>query len=77
MVKRHLRLVGVTVGALISSLMMITFFTAWFNDYKVLVTINEYGEAIWEVPIVIGTWALVIIATVLTWKMEGRCKKPQ
>lgn len=49
---------------------MVTYILALMNDYKVLVTVNDYGEAIWEFPILLVGF---IVYLYLLWreKIEG------
>jgi len=44
---------------------MVTYTVAFMNDYRVLVTVNDYGEAIWEFPILLVGF---IVYLYLIWR---------
>lgn len=60
--KRKTILFGYTLSIGFSSIMLITFFKAYFNDtYKVIVDVNYFGEANLEAIVVPIVFAVILI----------------
>ena len=56
----------------LATLMVVHYFSALFNDYQVLLTINEYGEYIYETPLIILAWTIMLFSTVFCLRLVAR-----
>jgi len=52
--------------------MFVHYFCALFNDYQVLITINEYGEYVYETPLIILAWPIMLFSTVFCMRLVAR-----
>jgi hypothetical protein len=48
----------------LATLTVVNYFSALFNDYQVLITINEYGEYVYETPLIMLVWPIMLFSTV-------------
>ena len=53
----------------LATLTVVNYFTALFNDYQVLVTINQYGEYVYETPLVILACPVMLFSTVFCLRL--------
>jgi hypothetical protein len=59
----------------LATLMVVHYFSALFNDYQVLITINEYGEYVYETPLIILAWPIMLFSTVFCLRLvAGRAR---
>jgi len=56
----------------LATLMVVHYFAALFNDYQVLITINEYGEYVYETPLIILAWPIMLFSTVFCMRLVTR-----
>ena len=56
----------------LATLMVSYYFSALFNDYQVMLTINEYGEYVYETPLLILTWPIILFSTFFCLRLVAR-----
>jgi hypothetical protein len=56
----------------LATLMVVHYFSALFNDYQVLLTINEYGEYVYETPLIILAWPIMLFSTIFCLRLVTR-----
>jgi len=70
------KLTVVLIGLLwtfgLATLMVAYYFAALFNDYQVLLTINEYGEYVFETPLLILGWPIMLFSTIFCMRSVTR-----
>ena len=70
------KLTVVLIGLLwtfgLATLMVAYYFAALFNDYQVFLTINEYGEYVYETPLLILTWPIMLFSTFFCLRLVAR-----
>ena len=65
-------LIGLLWTLGLATLMVVHYFAALFNDYQVLITINEYGEYVYETPLIILAWPIMLFSTVFCMRLVTR-----
>ena len=58
-----LLLLGIVWTFGLAALTVFNYFVALFNDYRVLITINEYGEYIYETPMLLLALPVMLFST--------------
>lgn len=48
------------------------YFSALFNEYQILITINEYGEYVYETPLLMLAWPIMLFSTVFCLRLVAR-----
>ncbi len=71
-IKLTLVLIGLLWTFGLATLMVVHYFSALFNDYQVLLTINEYGEYVYETPLIILAWPIMLFSTVFCLRLVTR-----
>lgn len=56
----------------LATLMVVHYFAALYNDYHVLITINEYGEYVYETPLIILAWPIMLFSTIFCLRLVAR-----
>ena len=56
----------------LASITVFHYFSALFNDYQVLITINEYGEYVYETPLIMLAWPIMLFSTVFCLRLVAR-----
>jgi len=56
----------------LATLTVFNYFAALFNDYHVLITINEYGEYVYETPLIILVWSIMLFSTFFCMRLVIR-----
>ncbi len=56
----------------LATLMVVYYFCALFSDYQFLITINEYGEYIYETPLVVLAWPVMLFSIVFCIRLVVR-----
>lgn len=56
----------------LAALTVFNYFVALFNDYQVLTTINEYGEYIYETPLILLLCPIMLFSTVFCMRLVIR-----
>jgi len=69
-------LILVLIGLLstfgLAALTVFNYFVALFNDYQVLTTINEFGEHVYETPLIILLCPIMLFSTVFCVRLVIR-----
>jgi hypothetical protein len=71
-IKLTVALIGLLWTFGLATLMVVHYFAALFNDYQVLITINEYGEYVYETPMIILAWPIMLFSTVFCMRLVTR-----
>ncbi len=67
-----LLLLGLLFAFGIATLTVFNYFIALFNDYQVLTTINEFGEYVYETPLIILAWPIMLFSTFFCMRLVTR-----
>jgi len=70
--KLTLVLIGLLWTFGLATLLVVQYFTALFNNYQVLITINEYCEYVYETPLMILAWPVMLFSTLFCVRLVAR-----
>ncbi len=60
---------GILSSAALSAILLWTFLSAYFTSSKITsISINSFGEANWELPLIIITFIMIIISSIYSIK---------
>jgi len=67
-----LALFGLLLTFGLATLTVFNYFYALFNDYHVLITINESSEYVYETPLIILVWPIMLFSTFFCMRLVTR-----